>query len=111
MTAACTAVAVTGSVRRRHTRWSGDFHPPASDSRNGRGNPQASTAPAPDEASSNVATSMISSCSIMCIAKLRSPASWSGEVSDSVSTVQPERNSTGCTGTDARFDRRTQPTT
>ena len=55
-------------------------------------------------------TSMISSCSIMCMVKLRSPASCSGEMSDSASTGQPDRKSAGRTGVDARFDSRAQPT-
>ena len=104
------AVAVTGSVSRFHSRCSGDFQFPESDWRSGRGNPQASTPPAFDDARSSVDTSMINSCSIMCMVKLRSPASCSGETSDSVSTVHPERNRAGRTGADARFDRRRQPT-
>ena len=98
MTAPWTTVAVTGSVSRRHSDCSGDFQLPPSARRSGRGRPQARTAPAPDAASSKVATSMISSCSIMCMVKLRSPASCSGEVSGSARTVQPDRNSAGRTG-------------
>ena len=50
--------------------------------RSGRGRPQSEHRAGADEARSKAATSMISSCSIMCIVKLRSPAAWSGEASD-----------------------------
>ena len=89
---------------------SGDFQLPPSHRRSGRGRPQARTPPALDAASSKVATSMISSCSIMCMVKLRSPASCSGEISDSVSTAQPARKRAGRTGVEARVDSRRQPT-
>ncbi len=106
------AVAVIGSVRRFHSDCSGDFQLPPSDRRSAFGRPQASTPPVFDDASSKVATSMISSCSIMCIVKLCSPASWSGDTRAKVSTVQPHRNRPAPDGrADARRDSRTQPVT
>ena len=92
---AWTTVAVTGSVSRFHSAAAATSSCRRATGAAAAAGPRRASPPALDAASSRVATSMISSCSIMCMVKLRSPASCSGETSARVSTVQPDRNSAG----------------